>query len=129
MADMTDRRVVGQGAGNRLRPHRLLLVDRQRHRHAPGLPRQPGHAVGIGADHRDQDAPAHRHEGADRRLVGEMAAALQGQGGMRLGRAAGDGAQIVAHPGIDRAEIVVPGRQVLRHGGAHLGTGGDRAWD
>jgi len=77
----------------------------------------------------DEDFAARGKEGAHGGFDREVAAALQGEGGVGLGRAAGDFQHAGAERGVDLAEIVVPGRDVLRHGGADFVPRGDGAGD
>ena len=126
MADIGIRRPA------RRRPRRVggaTRRHRQRHRDTAGFPRQPGHPVGIGAGRRDQQLAAERNEGADRGLGDEVAAALQRQRCVLAANAMCDPQQPLADAGIERAEVIVPRREVVTHGLAHLGSGGDGAGD
>ena len=58
-----------------------------------------------------------------------MAAALERQGRVLALHAAGEGAHPLADAGVDRSEVVVPGRDVGGHGGADLGVGAHGAGD
>ena len=80
-------------------------------------PRSAGSATGSVA----------RDEGADRRLDGEMAATLKGQGGVQPFLRPGDGQHAGADAGVDRAEVVIPRGKILRGGGADGGLRGNRA--
>ena len=70
-----------------------------------------------------------RDKGADRRLGDEVAAALQRQGGVLAGDAVGNPQHALADAGIEGAEVVVPGCEVVAQGLTHLGAGGDGAGD
>ena len=118
---MGDGGVGGQRFGYRGRVDWRGLGDGQLDDLAAGLRGEADHAVGVGAGGGDQDLAAGRQEGADRGLGDEVAAALQGEGDVRVGLAAGDLQQAGADAEVQRAEVVVPGGEVLREGRAYFG--------
>ncbi len=127
--DMADRRVRRQRRRDRLGVDPGAERQRQGHHDPPGLAREPDHPIGVGAGHRHQQLAASGEKAADHRLHREMAAALQRQGGVRLRVPAGDRQHALAQAGVERAEIVVPGGEVMRQRGADLGAGDDGAGD
>ena len=121
---------VGQQRGfQRSRAGAFAVRDGQGDDMAPGLGRQAEQSVGVVARHRQQHAPAGRHEGAERGFHREVATALQRQRGMLAGPAAGDGQHTVADAGHQGAELVVPRRIVPGARGAHGGMRGDGTGD
>jgi hypothetical protein len=124
-AQMSDRRVRRQRRRHRLRRGAGAARHRQLHDDAPGLGRQPIHPIRIGAGHRQQHLFALGDEGADCRLGDKMPAALQRQRDMLARHAAGDCQHALPQAGENRLEVIVPGREVMRQRGLHLGRGCD----
>ncbi len=127
-ADMADVRIARQGRGQQRGVDRFGRGDRQQHGGAAGLARQPGHAFGIRAGAGDQQLAARRNEGANGGFGDEMAAALQRQNRVLRRVAMGNAEQPLAHARIDRVEVAVPGREVMRQCRAHFLACGHRAW-
>ena len=126
-ADMADRGVGGERGGNRLGIGRAAAVDGQHHRIAAGFAGQSDHALGIGPGIGHQQPPTRREQGTDRGLGNEMTAALQRQGGMRARGAVGGTQHTRQQTGQEGTKLVVPGREVLGHGGPNLRARGDGA--
>ena len=122
---MRDLRVPGQIVGQLLRTHRLVVGELQgRHLTAYHLS-QLRHALAVGAIDQYQQGAVARQQGADGRLHGEGAGALQRHANM-AGLGIGDGQQIGADAGGQRIEAPVPGAPVLQHGGFGGQAGGQR---
>ncbi len=124
---MRQRGVAFQCLGHRLRIQPLGGAHEEGHGNPACFAGQLLQAGGVGAGGRRQDAAARRHEGADRGFHREMAAAGQGQRDMFVRRCLRDGQDAVANLPVKLAEIVVPRRVILRHGGLHPRIGRDRA--
>ena len=115
--------IGGQRFLHRLRIGRPVGIHHHRHRYTSRFTGETDHPVGIGTGRGNEQLAPGREEGADGRFGQEMAAALQRQHGMLLGDAVRGGQYALAQPGQERAKVVVPGRQVLRHRGADFGAG------
>ena len=125
--EMADRGIGRERRRNRTRVGPLALADREAHHRPPALAREPGEPARIAAGHRHEELPPARHEGADRGLDRKVPRALQRQARMRLPAHAGERQQKFAHSGVERVEVAVPRREIVRERRADLGASGHGA--
>ena len=120
---MADRGVSGEDRGDICFPRTARIRQIKLHHLAANFARNAFHARRIGTIHRDQQFAIRRHQAANGGFHHEMATALQRQGRMLARNAARDIAHALSNARIGRAEAVVPGRDILGHGGAGFGAG------
>jgi hypothetical protein len=114
-ADMRDRGVGGKRAGDVGRLDRQDVGCGHPDDRGTAFVREARHPLRVRPGHRDQQPSPCRHNAAQCRLDGEVAAPLQWQNGVDAGDASGEDADPLADAGIERAKRCVPRREIMSH--------------